>query len=311
MAVDGPDVSLFDRSAEAPRRSRSRGRWLARLSTVLALGSMAWFVWQLNQQVEAEEYALIETDRLRLDTGPGWVDPRWEEELAWLVAGLRDVPADDRAAVRAVADEVEALSFVRFVAEPVVLWPDGLRLEVELREPVACLRVGRQYVTLAADGTVLSGRWSAPPDRGSGYLPVLVPRRPVRPLAGEAPTDRALRDGLAVAASLWTELTPADLSRLGRIVIDARRSRESTVEEPGTVLLLENARTVWFGRSPNLDEPGETPVRLKWASLSRALQLLDEWPASGGESVDWELADVRWDRPSLLPRGGEAYETGM
>jgi hypothetical protein len=279
------------------------------VGTVLALVSLTWFVWQLNQRVEAGQYAVIETGRLRLDAGPGWVDPRWEEELAWLVADLGDVSADDRAALRALAREVESLSFVRAVGEPVVLWPDGLRLEIELREPVACLRVGRQYVPIAVDGTVLSGRWSAPPDRGSGYLPVLVPRRPLRPVAGDVPDDRALLDGLSVAASLWSELTPGDLARLGRIVIDARRARETTVEEPGTVLLLENMRTVWFGRSPNLDEPGETPVRLKWASLARALELLDA--SSGRERVDWELADVRWDRPSLLPRGGDTHETGM
>ncbi len=311
MAAKGPEVSLFDLQGSVVRRTRRRGRWLARFGTVLALCSMAWFLWQLDGRVEAVEYALIETDRVRLDAGPGWVDPRWEGELTRRLAAHGDVLADDREAILAVAREVEALSFVCSVAEPVVLWPDGLRLEIELREPVACLRAGRQYLPVAADGTVLSGRWSAPPDRDSGYLPVLVPRRPLRPVAGEVPADRAIHDGLSVAASLWSTLSPADLARLGRIVIDARRARQATVEEPGTVLLLENARTVWFGRSPNLGEPGETPVRLKWTSLSRALKLLDESDATGGETLDWELADLRWDRPSLLPRGGEAQRAGM
>jgi hypothetical protein len=277
---------------------------LARLALLLAGLALVWFVAVLARDVEAGAYAVIETDRVRLDAGPGWVDPRWESELAWRVAELGPVHADDRDGVLRIAAEVAALPFVAEVREPTVVWPDGLRLEVRLREPVACLRAGRQYVPVAADGTLLSGRWATPPARGSGYLPVVYPSAPSRPRPGELLTDPAVIDGLAVAASLWTELPPGDLARLGRIVIDARRSRETSVDRPGTLLLLEGQRTVWFGRSPNLDEPGEIPVRSKWASLSRALRLLDERPSEGAEGMDWDLADVRWDRPGLHLRGG-------
>ena len=308
MATQGPTPSLFSlqetSSGASGRRPGPGGRAGAGLAFLLAGLSLAWFLTVLARDVEAGAYAVIETDRARMDPGPGWVDPRWESELAWRLAALAPVAADDRDGILRIASEVGALPFVAAVGDTTVIWPDGLRIEVRLRVPVACLRVGRQYLPLAADGTALSGAWSAPPARGSGYLPVVVPSSPFHPRPGELLSDPALTDGLAVAASLWSELAPEDLARLGRTVIDARRSREAAVDQPGTVLLLENARTVWFGRSPNLDEPGEKPVRAKWASLSSALRLLDERPGAGQTTLDWDLADVRWDRPGLHPRGG-------
>jgi hypothetical protein len=179
-----------------------------------------------------------------------------------------------------------------------VLWPDGLSLDLQFREPVACIVAppGRQYAVLDAHGTVLSGRWSAPPDRGSGYLPLLIPSVSLYPETGEVVGDPALADGLALADALWRELPSGDLARLGRFVIDARRSRRTNPEEPGTLLLLEDGRRVLFGRTPNVDAPGETPLSIKLQSLSMALD-----PRL---TAAWILVDVRWDRPEILVAGG-------
>jgi hypothetical protein len=268
------------------------------------------------RDVEAADFSLVETDRVRVDSGPGWVDSRWSGLIASRLAQLGDLRADDSDAHALVEDALLELPFIASVGETRVLWPDGLEVSVTFREPVACVRIGSQFVVVASDGLVLPGVWPAPPGRGTGFLPVLAVDDSASELIfeGALVQQPALVDGLSIATSMWSELDADDLARLGRIAIDARRARQASVGEPGAVFWLEGARRVDIGRSPNLGEPGELPVVAKWESLSRALRLLDPDPASGKPQAekphffDWEMVDVRWDRPELLVRGGNATE---
>jgi hypothetical protein len=282
----------------APRRAV----WAGALALALALASIAWFFSLLVRDVEAADFAQVDTAQVRLDSGPGWVDPRWEGIAAARIAGLPMLRADDPGAIAAVEAELLALPFVAAVESARVLWPDGIEVSLVLREPVACVRAGEQYLTVASDGRVLSGAWSMPPARDHGYLPVIALDAAGHKEVSEGAllSSEAALDGLAVANALWSELPPEDFAQLGRAVIDARTARRATVEEPGTVLWLENGRRVLFGRSPNLGEPGELPVCTKLESLSKALRQL----TAREEPLDWEMVDVRWDRPECLPRGG-------
>jgi hypothetical protein len=289
----------------AGRRARGLS---AALPLFLALGSIAWFFWILNRGVEAADLGRIDARRSRLDAGGEWIDPRWSGELSQRLALLGEIRCDDRAAIERLRAELSALPFVAGVGEPEVLWPDGLRVPVEVRRGAACVLAGVDYLAVSADGVVLSGRWPAPPARESGFLPLLAAEAGAAELRpGELASEPSLAGALAVARSMWTHLEGQDLARLGRAVIDARAARRASVEEPGCVLLLEHGRRVLFGRTPDLDAPGELPVEAKWASLSRALRLLDPGP----DELDWELVDVRWDVPELLPRGGLAEREGF
>jgi hypothetical protein len=303
--------------ASRARRGRADVLALARALLVLAaLAGLGGWLHGWRQEVAAGEFATIRTDRARLDSGPGWVPAAWEQQVLALLDASPDLRADDRAAVEALAERVAGLSFVEAVGPPRVLWPDGLRLELRLREPVACVHVGRgKYMGVAADGTLLSGLWDAPPVRDTGFLP-LVELPPSPPPSAAARRDIAAGlvldepaawDALAVAVSMWRHLAPEDLRRLGRCTIDARRARFASVEEPGTVLRLEGRRSVLFGRSPNLDEPGELPAASKWAHLARALRLLEPEPGRADYplGMDWDLADLRWDEPELRERDDE------
>ena len=296
------------RPAARPDAGRAGRGLAAALPLFLALASIAWFLWMLNRGVEAADLGRVDARRSRLDAGGEWIDPRWGGELSGRLALLGEIRCDDRAAIESVRAELSALSFVAGVGEPEVLWPDGLRVPVQVRRGAACVLAGAEYLAVSADGVVLSGRWPAPPARESGFLPLLAAEAGAGELrAGEVLADPSLAGALAVARSMWAHLAGEDLARLGRAVIDARAARRASVEEPGCVLLLEHGRRVLFGRTPDLDAPGELPDEVKWASLARALRLLDPGP----EQLDWELVDVRWDVPELLPRGGFRQGSGF
>jgi hypothetical protein len=105
-------------------------------------------------------------------------------------------------------------------------------------------------------------------------------------------------DAIDVALSLAEHLDEDRRAALGRVVIDARAARRASVTDPGVRLGLEGARVVLFGRAPGTDEPGELSAASKWSALARALELFERDPSGG----DWELVDVRWDRPDIALR---------
>ena len=92
-------------------------------------------------------------------------------------------------------------------------------------------------------------------------------------------------------------LSPGDLDALGPILIDSDRAHLASVEEPGTRLLLEDRRSVLFGRTPRAGAAGELPEETKWGHLIRALGYLSQ-----EDPIDWDMVDVRWDVPSLRRR---------
>jgi hypothetical protein len=311
-----PIPPATERAAAAPSVPRAVPRGapsplLGLTTLVVSLVAIAWFFVVLTRDVDAANFAQVEPASSRVDFGPGWVDPRWEARIVARLAELPPLAADSDDTRAAVEGALLELPFVAEVGTYRVLWPDGLRVEVRLRSPVACVRAGDVFLTLSEDAVVLPGAWSSPPARDHGFLPLLAIDDATRAELGEGVVlaTAAVVDGLAVARALELELGADDWTRLGRIVIDARRAREASVELPGTMLWLENGRRVLFGRSPNLDEPGELPYAAKCASLSRALRQFDPAVAPEGAVVDWELADVRWDHPALLPRGGAEEES--
>lgn len=303
--------------AERRNRAASPGRWILRVLLLLAIAwALVELVASLERTSRAQARAAVDARSSRVDLGPGWFDPRWKQELQRALQPLGSIDPEDAAALERARSQLRALPFVAEVGSVRVLWPDGLQLDFQWTEPVACIHSGSEYLPVSASGRVLPGRWRAPPGRGSGFLPVIL----LGPAPAAARTPREARsvraaepgatlrepsaaDGLAVADSLWRHLSALDLSRMGRIVIDARRARAASLREPGTILWLENARRIDFGRSPNLDAPGELPAADKWRLVARGLALLD--PGSGAaQGVDWSALDVRWDQGAIEPRAG-------
>ncbi len=230
----------------------------------------------------------------------GWIDPRWEHHLSLSLARFADVSAFDQAAIDGLVLEIEAEPFVAEVGQATVVWPDGLSVEIRFEQPVACLGVDGELLTVAQDGTVLPGPWASPPELEGAPLPILsaqpYSRADVRP--GMALQVHELQDALSVANSLHTYLDPELRFDLGPIVIDASRAEEASLDVVGVVLDLEFGRRILFGRAPYMDAPGELPEHLKWNSVARAADALRD-------GLDWTLLDVRWDEPRYVSREGE------
>ena len=276
----------------------------------LALLFMALFAGFAALQRSADEHGIAQVDvtRYRLQSAGRWLSPAWLDQLERVLARVRALSADDLDGIRALQAEIEGMPFVAEVGTPEVQWPDGLILPLRLHEPVACIPTeGRDFLPVAADGTVLGGYAFAPHQAYGGYLPTLGPHGLVAsPRPGEVLEHPAHRAALDVAVSLWRHLEVADLRRLGRIVIDASEEDAPVFDRipgsatparlPGGVVLdLEGGRRVHFGRPPRPLFEGELPIGLKWAHLRRALA--DREPAE-----PWALLDVRFDEAVSLTR---------
>jgi hypothetical protein len=279
----------------------------ALLLVALSTCVLAWGAHEVGATAGAAELTRVDPGQVSLDGGSHWSDPRWDAEIAECIGDVTPFLVEDAAAHELVRQRVAALCFVRSVGTPEVLWPDRLRVPVELRRPVACVGQGTSYWLVSADGMILSGRWPTPPELEGRRLPVLLGER------GEIPGARpglllqsaALLDALAIARDLTQFLVPAQLDTLGPVAIDARGAQDIAVDRPGIQILLEDQRLIAFGRSPLSPEPGELPVARKWASIARGLDAL----RTQDQRFDWDLLDVRWDVPAWRLRGDSASDT--
>lgn len=283
------------------KKSRCVGRVPAWIPLGIALSGFLWLLTTLSRDAQGRGVASIDTSCYRLHSGAHWVSEAWRNRLERLLVRQPQISTDDREAIAAIAAEVGQLSFVAEVGEPEVVWPDGLALPVRLRQPVACVRVGEDFLPVSAEGIVLAGYSYAPHEAFGGWLPVLGPRgivyetmHPLQP--GDLLDDERHLDALAVAASMREHLTPTDRRALGRIVIDASRKLGPDRLPGGVRLDLEGARRILFGRPPGSGHPGELPERMKWASVSTGLARL-----AAGDT--WDLLDVRWDDPDSFEAG--------
>ncbi len=294
-------MGFCGRSVE--RRERRRGRVRLWIVLLFVLGGSIWALERLGHEVEAAEFTTVDMRRTRLVPPRGsFCDARWESDLAAVLARFPAPEVHDTAALLALAREVAKLPFVAETGEARVVWPDGVRVPIRLREPVACVKAGEGYLCVSEDAILLPGIWPEPPVANGRQLPVIGPNDGVfdRLVPGTRLHEPRHLDALSVAISMRRNLPQADAQTLGPILIDATKARATSVEEPGTLLELEGPRLVLFGRAPWSGQPGELPAELKWRSLSKAAALL-----RGEEQkppADWSVLDVRWDTPALRLR---------
>lgn len=285
-------------SRKAAGEDSRRGRIPAWLPLSVVLVGVVSLLHRLDLEAAARGVSRVDATRFRLHAGDRWVSDAWIQSLERILLRTGDFSADDRGAIDALLEELAALSFVAEVGEVEVEWPDGLHVPLRLRRPVACIKVGDDFLPVADDATVLSGYSYTPHEDGVGSLPVLGPHGldldPLAPFeAGDVLGHPAHLDALAVAASLLRHLDVTTRRLLGRVVIDASRTEAYDGLPGGVVLDLEGARRIHFGRPPGGGGPGELPVERKWDHVREALE---RWEA--GE--DFDAFDARWDVAKTL-----------
>lgn len=252
-----------------------------------------WVVSNLTGSVEAKGFTMVDTRRVRLETAEPAFDPRWDALLSAAVAEAPPFSALDPEGLARVTRQIAALPFVASVGEPSVVWPASFEVEVRLRAPVACVMHRERYLTVAADGIVLPGEHPSPPWVENGFLPVLGPNDGSfdRALPGQVLREPRHVDALAIAISMREHLGAREFETMGPPLIDATSARQTSADEPGALIMLQDRRVVLFGRAPDSGRPGELPTEQKWSGLTRALGELSE--------RDWQVLDVRWDVPSI------------
>lgn len=284
-----------------PQDHPRRGATPTWFVVLLALLALAWVLRGLRDSAEARGFHRVDPARVSLEsaTGSAGLPAEWTSFLAARLAQLGELTTLDEELVAKVRAEIEAAPFVAKVGEARVVWPDGVTLEVKLREPVACVLSGVDYMVVSRDGMLLPGYWTVPPDFGLGLLPVLGPNDGSfdQARAGDLVSAPRVLDALSVAASMREYLSPEEIGRIGPVLIDASEAHLSGVSEPGTRLKLDESRRVLWGRVPRSMAPGELPERQKWEHVLAAIGYLE-----ADEPLDWELVDVRWDTATLQSR---------
>ncbi len=280
---------------------------------LLLFGGLIIGLQALQDDARQRGVAKIDVTRYRLMADSQWLSAAWTDELERILVQVRTLPVDDTEQIQAFSDEIAALPFVDRVGAFSVQWPDGLIIPIKMHEPVACIRTGdRDFLPVAADGTVLGGYTYAPHAAYGGWLPTLGPHGFVEERQGllepgskiEVPEALA---ALSVANSMWMHLGVEDLLRIGRIVIDATATdapvldRAATALKParlpgGVKIDLEGGRRIFFGRPPFPVHSGELPVGYKWSHVRSAME------ATESAEGNWALLDVRFDESVRLTR---------
>jgi hypothetical protein len=206
---------------------------------------------------------------------------------------------------------------VAAVEEGELLWPAGLTLRVRLIEPIACVRVGQEFLPVGefsirespeaespiTERVVLLPGWSDVPHKvGLDFLPVLQPTpfewEVNSPKPGELIDYSLLLSALSMVRSFREHLTEEERSLFGRVVFDVSAGTAPDGLEGGAVLYLEGKRVIVFGDASAERGPGELPDSIKWGhALEGVLRT--------AEGVHWSLLDVRFDRPEYDGESGK------
>ena len=286
---------MMVRPIHMPARARLSPRcgavplWIPVALVVLAVGIGAVL---LERSALERGVARVDLAHYRLHHGQAWFSQDWRQELEDLLLRHGALLVTDHEARAALRADILALPFVAQVEPGEVLWPAGLTLRVRLVEPIACVRVGQEFLPMAADGRLLPGWSDAPHQRGPDFLPMLLPT-PLEweqedPFIGEPTSDSLLLSALSLARSFLEHLNPDQRALFGRVVFDVSAGDAPDGLEGGAVLRLEGERLIEYGDSPLERGPGELPDRIKWDHAVEGL--LD-----AAEGAAWEVLDVRWD----------------
>ncbi len=214
-------------------------------------------------------------ERFRAE-GPAWC----AQDLADLKFPRRSYSVFDSALTREIAEAYLACPWVAAVERVEKCFPNQLRVELTLREPVAFVRLPGGFHTIDAEGFVLPieyGAW----DHARRPLPAIQGVASTAPRPGARWGDRRVAAGLAVAAALAAEPT---VLRCIQYVDVANLDGELDPTRSEVVLYSRRNITVLWGRPPDTKKFGEPSLADKLARLRRCLGR--PFALAGGTQLD-------------------------
>lgn len=196
---------------------------------------------------------------------------------AWAAEGLDFSPLPppqgrvsllDPNLVQVVAEYYQRSPWVAEVRSVEKLYPNRVRVSVDLRRPAAAVALDRGLALVDADGVRLPGIYPrVPPALGS--LPTIYGAAGSPAPAGTHWMDRAVSNGLAVARAL-DEYRLADACPIS--VIDIRNAGGRRDPRQAEIVLWTAGRIpIHWGRPPDTVKFGEISVAQKMENLRRVL----------------------------------------
>ncbi|MBI3269962.1 MAG: hypothetical protein HYZ53_13130 [Planctomycetes bacterium] len=150
--------------------------------------------------------------------------------------------------------------------------PNRLRIQLEIRRPVASVEQKGNYYLVDRESVRLPGKYSRTPDVRF-YIPVVVGVVSAPADPGQPWHDPAVEAGVAVAQSV----IDYDLSKdVGLIAIDVENVEGRKNARDSEIVIwaedvLKNLVPIQWGRSPVTEKFGEVPVDLKMKNLRLVL----------------------------------------
>jgi hypothetical protein len=242
---------------------------LAKLGWRLAAaGSLVFIVLLVHRSVyqmvmEAPQFRMPKSNS-RAAVAPRWADPAAAEGVVTLPVDRAHLMDPDL--VGEVAGSFSRNPWVRRVVAVERLFPDQVRVRLEMRAPRLAVRTLRGYALVDGDGVRLPGVYARPPVRAMEVLGA----------AGAPPAPGRRWEGAEIAAALEM----ASLAG-GEEILRALRIRAVDVsnlngrrdaKSPDLALLAASGASIGWGRAPSSARFGEPAIGEKLDNLRRAVE---------------------------------------
>lgn len=196
-----------------------------------------------------------------------------------------------------VTANLERNPWVRCVKEVDRRFPNGLRIDVEMRRPLAVYHVSTERLAVDADGVVIESFTQLAPPRlpwikVPGRVPALVPRT-----GGAFASNSAVREAVDVLAEFARvgDHPAVESLRIDEVLVGVK-GRDREPGDPDVRLVLDSGVQIHWGRSPRSTlAVMENDARTKLDLLARVLRT---YPGL----LNVAAVDLRFGRPEVTPR---------
>jgi len=262
------------------------------IGALVAAGGWLALAMARDKAVDLRDFQ-VSPASLEFISKPDWLKGPLERQLKNFGWSGEKISLLDTQAARKVAAALKANPMVKEVKSVERDFPDRVRAEVELREPVALVMRNNRYYIVDAEGTRLPGEFAVRTAVGMDLL--LIPYvYTTPPPAGKIWDDPAVVEAARLADFLKNHLETVKRARITAIDSSNIGGRRSERESEIVLLTADHTKILW-GRSVHTHNVTELPAEDKIANLKEVLD------RTGG-LADKEYVDLRFADPVYRSR---------